>query len=73
MGVRTIAKEAGGIRPCDKTGHFLAILGFWKHHRPSKTIAVISSNFAAVWPVCYSRWNVSILSCDAHCCDGVGP
>ena len=26
---------------------------------------------AAVWPVCYSRWKVSILSCDFHRCDSI--
>ena len=30
----------------------------------------ISSKIAAVWPVSDSRWDVFIISCDGHCCDG---
>ena len=60
----------GPATRCDKTGHISVILGFWKHRRPSQTIAGVSSKIAAVWPVSYSRWNVFIFSCDVHRTDG---
>ena len=37
----TVPAHIGPATRCDKTWHFPAILGFWKHRRPSKTIAGI--------------------------------
>ena len=65
---------------CDEIGQVAVILGFWKHRKASQsiakhrkasqTIAGISSKITAVWPVSYSQWNVFMISCDGHHCDG---
>ena len=69
----SLHSQSWELRPCHTmrwNGPFLCDSELQKHRRLWQNIASFSRKIAAVWPVCYSQWNVSALSYNVHSCNG---